>query len=297
MTKIFQGSAVALCTPMNEDGSVNYEQYANLVEHTISGGVKALVVNGTTGEASTLKVEEEHELIKLAVKVNKGRVPIICGTGSNDTAHAIIESLAAKELGADALLVVTPYYNKSSQRGLIAHFNAIANAAKLPIILYNIPGRTGVNMAVDTVVELAKNPYIVGIKEASGNFDYVMQILSRMQGQDFAVYSGEDALILPMIAAGGDGVISVLSNVYPRETQLLCDLAFEGKREEAAKLSNAFNPVVKGLFADVNPIPVKAALKQKGICDEYYRLPLIATTDTVRNGLLKAMADFEAKGF
>ncbi len=297
MKELFLGSAVALVTPMKEDGAVDYEQFAELVEKTISGGVQAILVNGTTGEASTLTTEEEHELIRVAIKVNQGRVPVIAGTGSNDTRHALQESMVAKELGVDALLLVTPYYNKSSQRGLIEHFSTIANAVQMPVILYNIPGRTGVNINVDTAVELAKNPYIVAMKEASANMAYTMELLAKTKDMDFTLYSGEDALILPFIAAGGKGVISVLSNVYPRECQMLCEYALNGELDKAQALCFDLHEVCRTLFIDINPIPVKAALNKQGICGEYYRLPLIPTTDSNRQALYQAMDEFEKKGY
>ncbi len=297
MKEFFLGSAVALVTPMKEDGAVDYEQFAELVEKTISGGVQAILVNGTTGEASTLTTEEEHELIRVAIKVNQGRVPVIAGTGSNDTRHALQESMVAKELGVDALLLVTPYYNKSSQRGLIEHFTTIANAVQMPVILYNIPGRTGVNINVDTAVELAKNPYIVAMKEASANMAYTMEVLAKTKDMDFTLYSGEDALILPFIAAGGKGVISVLSNVYPRECQMLCEYALNGELDKAQALCFDLHEVCRTLFIDINPIPVKAALNKQGICGEYYRLPLIPTTDSNRQALYQAMDEFEKKGY
>ena len=297
MKELFRGSAVALVTPMHEDGSVDYEQYRKLVERCIENGVQALVVNGTTAEASTLTVEEEHELIKIAVEVNQKRVPIIAGTGSNDTSHALRESKIAKELGADACLIVTPYYNKTSQRGLIKHFTYLADEIGLPIILYNIPGRTGLKIDIETAVILAKHPMIIAMKDASADMDYTMELLARTRDEDFDVYSGEDGLILPILASGGKGVISVLSNVYPRECQLLCDEILNGDMKKAQTLAYDLSKVCKGLFLDVNPICAKAALAYKGICEEYLRMPLIPTTDENKKKLYQAMDEFERKGY
>lgn len=297
MKELFRGSAVALVTPMHEDGSVDYEQYRKLVERCIENGVQALVVNGTTAEASTLTVEEEHELIKIAVEVNQKRVPIIAGTGSNDTSHALRESKIAKELGADACLIVTPYYNKTSQRGLIKHFMYLADEIGLPIILYNIPGRTGLKIDIETAVTLAKHPMIIAMKDASADMDYTMELLARTRDEDFDVYSGEDGLILPILASGGKGVISVLSNVYPRECQLLCDEILNGDMKKAQTLAYDLSKVCKGLFLDVNPICAKAALAYKGICEEHLRMPLIPTTDENKKKLYQAMDEFERKGY
>lgn len=297
MKSLFVGSSVALATPMNLDGSVNYEEFENLVEKTIQGGVQALVVNGTTAETPTLTEEELDTLIQRAVAVNQKRVPIIVGTGSNNTQTALKKSLRAKELGADACLIVTPYYNKSSQRGLVEHFTYLADHIGLPIILYNIPGRTGVNINIDTAVQLAKHEMIVGMKEASGNMSYLMELLHETQGLNFDLYSGEDALILPFIAAGGKGVISVLSNVYPRECQMLCEYSLSGDFEKAQQLSKDLYPVVKGLFLDVNPICVKAALNKQGMCEEVLRLPLVKTSNEIREELFKAMDEFESRGY
>lgn len=297
MKELFLGSAVALVTPMNLDGSINYEQFEQLVEKMITNGVQALVVNGTTAETPTLNAEELNELIKRAVAVNNKRVPIIVGTGSNDTKKALELSLNAKELGADACLIVTPYYNKSSQRGLIQHFTYLADNIGLPIILYNIPGRTGVNINVDTAVELAKHPMIIGMKEASGNMAYTVDVINKTKDQQFDLYSGEDSLILPFIAAGGKGVISVLSNVYPRETQMLCEYTLNGELAKAQQLSADLNDVAFGLFLDVNPICVKAALNRQGMMEEVLRLPLIKTTDEIKAKLFKAMDVFESKGY
>ena len=297
MSELFLGSVVALATPMHKDGSIDFEAYKVLVSRMIENGVQALLVNGTTAETSTLTVEEEHELLKIAVEINQKRVPIIAGTGSNDTDHALRESKIVKELGADACLIVTPYYNKTSQRGLIQHFTYLADHIGLPIILYNIPGRTGLKINLDTAVELAKHPNIIAMKDATGDMAYTMDLLAATKDMDFDVYSGEDGLILPFIAAGGKGVISVLSNIYPRECQQLCEYVLKGDMVKAQQLAYDLNPVVKGLFADVNPICVKTALKYQGICEEYLRMPLIPTTDEIKEQMINAMKEFESKGY
>lgn len=297
MKELFLGSAPALVTPMNEDGSVDYDTYRVLVKKMLDNHVQALVVNGTTAEASTLTVEEEHELLKIAVEINNKRVPIIAGTGSNDTAHALRESKIAKELGADACLIVTPYYNKTSQRGLIQHFTYLADNIGLPIILYNVPGRTGLLIEVDTAVELAKHPMIIAMKDATGNMSYTLELLAKTKDMNFDVYSGEDNLILPHILAGGKGVISVLSNIYPKECQQLCEYALNGEIKKAQNLCYDLSEVCKGLFLDVNPICVKAALEKQGVCNAHVRMPLMQTTETVKEKLYKAMDDFESKGY
>lgn len=295
---LFEGSATALVTPMNDDFSINYDEYRTLVQKCVDAGVPAIVVNGTTGEASTLTVEEEHQLIKIAVEIAKGKCKVIAGTGSNDTMYALQQSQAVESLGVDGLLIVTPYYNKTSQRGLLNHYLMIANHVNTPIILYNVPGRTGLNISEDVVVKLAKHKNIVGIKDATGNISYTSHILALTKDiENFAVYSGNDDIILPMMAAGAKGVISVVSNVYPRETQLLCEYILDGKMEEARQLAYDLAEVNIELFSDVNPINVKAALKKQGICKETLRLPLIPTTDDKKEKLYKAMDAFEEKGY
>lgn len=295
---LFEGSATALVTPMNDDFSINYDEYRTLVQKCVDAGVPAIVVNGTTGEASTLTVEEEHQLIKIAVEIAKGKCKVIAGTGSNDTMYALQQSQAVESLGVDGLLIVTPYYNKTSQRGLLNHYLMIADHVNTPIILYNVPGRTGLNISEDVVVKLAKHKNIVGIKDATGNISYTSHVLALTKDiENFAVYSGNDDIILPMMAAGAKGVISVVSNVYPRETQLLCEYILDGKMEEARQLAYDLAEVNIELFSDVNPINVKAALKKQGICKETLRLPLIPTTDDKKEKLYKAMDAFEEKGY
>lgn len=273
---IFTGAGVAIVTPMKADGSVDLELYRELVEDQIQNGTDAIITCGTTGESSTLDDEEHIAVMKAAVEQAKGRVPVIAGTGSNDTAYGIHLSQEAKEMGADALLLVTPYYNKTSQAGLIAHYEKTVNEVKMPTILYNVPSRTGVNINVDTVVELAKNPYIVGLKQANANLASVAEIASRC---DIDIYSGNDNEIVAMLALGAKGVISVLSNVIPRETHEICAKWFEGKPDESRDLQLKYLELANTLFCDVNPIPVKEAMNMMGWNVGDVRLPLVGLND------------------
>ena len=298
MEPIFEGTGVALVLPMFEDGSIDYEGYKRQVQRMIDGGVKALLVNGTTGEPATIDIEDEFELTKITVEMAKGTgVKVIAGAGSNYTAQAIRKAKFNAEAGADANLVVTPYYNKTSQRGLIEHYKAVAAASDLPLIMYNVPGRTGMKISVDTVVELAKVPNIVAMKDATDDIAYAMEVLTRTKDMDFDLYSGCDDNILPFIAAGGKGVISVLSNLYPRETEMFAQAALKGDLELARKMAYDLNDVSKYLFIDVNPIMPKAALAKMGVCGEHLRLPLITTTDENKKELFDAMDEFEKLGY
>ena len=299
MEPIFEGTGVALVLPMFEDGSIDYEGYKRQVQRMIDGGVKALLVNGTTGEPATIDIEDEFELTKITVEMAKGTgVKVIVGAGSNYTAQAIRKAKFNAEAGADANLVVTPYYNKSSQRGLIEHYKAVATASDLPLIMYNVPGRTGMKISVDTVVELAKVPNIVAMKDATDDIAYAMEILTRTKDMDFDLYSGCDDNILPFIAAGGKGVISVLSNLYPRETEMFAQAALKGDLELARKMAYDLNDVSKYLFIDVNPIMPKAALKHMGVIEsDMLRQPLIPTTEENKKLLFDAMKEFESKGY
>ncbi|MBP3275676.1 4-hydroxy-tetrahydrodipicolinate synthase [Kandleria sp.] len=297
---IFEGSAVAMILPMHEDGSIDYEGFKKHVQRMIDAGVQAVLVNGTTGEPATILWEDEMELTKIAVEMCKGtKTKVIAGGGSNNTEVAIQKAKFNAEVGADANLVVTPYYNKTSQRGLIEHYKLISEAApELPMILYNVPGRTGMKITVDTVVELAKVPNIVAMKDATDDINYAMEVLTRTRDMDFDLYSGCDDNILPFIAAGGKGVISVLSNVYPRETEMFAQLCLKGDLEKAREMALDFNDVSKYLFIDTNPIMPKAALKHKGLIDsEMLRRPLIPTTDENKKLLFDAMDAFERKGY
>lgn len=269
---VFTGAGVAIVTPMNPDGSINYTRYGELIEEQIAGGTDAIVVAGTTGEASTMTDDEHIEIIRFTVEKVAKRIPVIAGTGSNDTGYAIELSKAAEKAGADALLQVTPYYNKTSQRGLIAHFNAIANAVSIPIILYNVPSRTGMNIALETYIELAKTPNIVAVKEASGNLSLVAKIAAHT---DLDIYSGNDDQILPVLSLGGKGVISVSSNVIPREKHNMVAYYLEGKTAEALELQKKYLDMENALFMDVNPIPVKEAMNLMGKNVGECRLPLL----------------------
>lgn len=299
MEPIFEGTGVALVLPMFEDGSIDYEGYKRQVQRMIDGGVKALLVNGTTGEPATIDIEAEFELTKITVEMAKGTgVKVIVGAGSNYTAQAIRKAKFNAEAGADANLVVTPYYNKTSQRGLIEHYKAVAAASDLPLIMYNVPGRTGMKISVDTVVELAKVPNIVAMKDATDDIAYAMEVLTRTKDMDFDLYSGCDDNILPFIAAGGKGVISVLSNLYPRETEMFAQAALKGDLELARKMAYDLNDVSKYLFIDVNPIMPKAALKHMGVIEsDMLRQPLIPTTEENKKLLFDAMKEFESKGY
>ncbi len=273
---IFTGVGTAIVTPMNADGSINYDEFGKLIEFQIANGADALVVCGTTGEASTMPDEEHLECVGYAVKKVAHRVPVIAGTGANDTAHGIRLSAAAEKLGADALLQVTPYYNKASQRGLVKHFTAIANSVKIPIILYNVPSRTGCNISIDTYKELAKVPNIVATKEASGNMSLAAEIAAYT---DLDIYSGNDDQVMPILSLGGKGVISVTSNLMPKEKHDEVALFNAGKQAEALAIQAKILAFEKALFMDVNPIPVKEALNIMGFKAGECRLPLCSMSD------------------
>ncbi len=286
---IFTGAGVAIVTPMNEDGSVNFDAYADLIEFQIENKVDAIISCGTTGESSTLSDEEHVAVIKFAIEQAAGRVPVIAGTGSNDTKYAIELSSEAEKLGADGLLLVTPYYNKTSQRGLVAHFGAIADAVKTPIILYSVQSRTGVNIAPETAQALSKYENIVAIKEASGNISQVAKIRA-LCGDELDVYSGNDDQIVPLLSLGGKGVISVLANVAPEVTHNICQLYFDGKVKESAALQLEYLDLCNDLFIDVNPIPVKEALNMMGMKAGPCRMPLYEMTDAAKEKLAATMA-------
>jgi len=272
MKKLFKGSGVALVTPF-KDGKINYEKMGQLIEWHIENKTDAIIVCGTTGESATMTDEERKSTIKFVVdKVNK-RIPVIAGSGSNNTAYSIELSKYCQEVGADGLLIVTPYYNKATQGGLIKHYTAIANSVDLPIILYNVPGRTGVNITPTTVEKLSKVENIVAIKEASGNISQVAEI-ARLCGENFAIYSGNDDQIVPILSLGGIGVISVLANVLPKETHDIVEKYLSGDVEESRKLQLSLNELVNSLFIEVNPIPVKAAMNLMGMETGELRLPL-----------------------
>ncbi len=290
---LFTGAGVALVTPMLPDGSINYQKIEELVDWHTANGTDAIIMCGTTGEAPTLKMQEHLEAIKVAVDRAAGRLPIIAGTGSNDTDHCINSCREAKRLGADGLLLVSPYYNKTSQRGLIAHYTAVAASADLPMILYNVPSRTGLNIAPETVATLAKVDNVVGLKQANGDLSSVAKIAAMC---DLPIYSGNDDQIVPILSLGGLGVISVLSNIIPRETHDICQTWFDGNVEESKRLQLHYLDLANGLFTDVNPIPVKAAMNLMGMDVGECRLPLypmedkaLAALETIlrRHGLIR----------
>lgn len=288
---IFTGAGVAIITPMNQDGSVNYDEFAKFIDFQIENGTDAIVVCGTTGESSTLRVVEHNEAIKWCVKYVNGRVPVVAGTGSNSTACAIEISKEACEAGADAILLVTPYYNKTSQRGLIAHYTAIHDATDKPIILYNVPSRTGLNIALETAYELSKLPRVNGIKEASGNLEQVAKI-RELCGDNLNIWSGNDDQIYDIMELGGKGVISVLSNICPQETHDIVQTYLDGNKEESKKLMDKYMKLAKAMFVDVNPIPVKEAVNLIGFNAGPCRLPLIEMDDKNKAYVKETMKEY-----
>lgn len=285
---IFTGAGIAIITPFNEDSSINFTCLGEMIDEQIANGTDAIIICGTTGEASTMSDEEHLECIRFAVEKTAKRVPVVAGTGSNDTAYAIKLSMEAEKLGADGLLVVTPYYNKTSQRGLVAHFTAIADAVNIPIILYNIPGRTGVNMDVATIKTLGQHNNIVAVKEASGNISYVAKLIAEC-GDLVDVYSGNDDMIVPVMSLGGKGVISVLSHVIPKETHLMVQYCLENNFAEATKLQIEYLDLINSLFVEVNPIPVKEAMNIMGKNAGPCRMPLYPMSDENKAKLTEAL--------
>lgn len=284
---VFKGVATALITPFNEDG-INYEQFGRIIDWQIESGINALVVSGTTGEASTMSDDEHRDAITFAVKQAAGRVPIIAGCGSNDTAYAMDLVRCAQESGADAALVVTPYYNKATQKGLYEMYTSIADYSKIPLILYNVPSRTGVNIEPATYKALADHENIVAIKEANGDISKIVETMSYVHGK-LDLYSGNDDQIVPLMALGGSGVISVISNIMPAQTVELCNKFFEGDIEGAAKLQYRYHDLITALFSEVNPIPVKAAMAAMGFCENRLRLPLTRMDKAKEQVLLECM--------
>lgn len=283
----FTGSGVAIITPF--DGQkTNYDELGRLIEFNIENGTDAVIICGTTGEASTMPDEEHLAAIEYTVKKVNGRIPVIAGTGSNDTRHAIELTKRAEELGADAILSVTPYYNKTSQHGLVAHFTAIANAVKIPIILYNVPSRTGMSFNIDTLKELAKAENIVAVKEASGNISYMAKVAAEVP--ELYIYSGNDDMIVPTLSLGGKGVISVLANVMPKETHEMCESFFNGDVEKARDMQLKLLTLINDLFIEVNPVPVKTALNMMGFNAGNLRMPLVEMTEEHKAKLAKSMA-------
>lgn len=289
---IFEGAGVALITPFKENGEVNFEKLEELVEEQIAGGTDAIIACGTTGESSTMTHEEDDAVIRFICEKVNHRIPVIAGTGSNCTREAVAKSIAAEKAGADGLLVVTPYYNKATQNGLIQHFTIIANAVSIPVILYHIPGRTGVTMKPETIVKLCKEvPNIVGVKEASGDFSAIAEIM-HLSGGEIDVYSGNDDQIVPLLAMGGKGVISVLSNVAPKQTHEICASFFRGDVETSRRMQLEALPLINALFCEVNPIPVKAALNLMGKEVGPMRLPLTTMEEQNQERLAKAMREY-----
>ena len=284
---IFEGAATAIITPFS-GGTVDYDSFGRIIEDQISGGIDAIVVAGTTGEAATLTHEEHCECIKYVVEKVEGRVPVIAGTGSNDTAYGIELSQYACEVGADALLLVTPYYNKATPKGLIKNFLETADKTNKPIILYNVPSRTGCNISLPVYKELAKHERIVAVKEASGNISTIAELIDEC-GDSFDIYSGNDDQIVPVMSVGGKGVISVLSNLLPGETSEMCHAFMRGETQKSLKMQLQYLPLINALFSEVNPIPVKAAMAAMGYCEDYLRLPLTPMEDEHRAALLACM--------
>jgi len=284
---VFLGAATALVTPLTADG-VDYDAFADLIEWQIAEGIDALVIAGTTGEGSTLSDEEHRAVLKFSAEQIRGRVPVIAGTGSNDTAYAIDLTKYACEVGCDAMLLVTPYYNKATQKGLITSFKAVADASTKPCILYNVPSRTGCNLLPATTAALAGHPNIVGIKEASGNISQIAEEAA-LCGDQIDIYSGNDDQIVPILSLGGGGVISVLSNLLPKETSLLCRKWREGDAKAALDMQLKYLPLVNALFSEVNPIPVKAAMARMGFGKNVLRLPLTPMEEEHEEKLLAEM--------
>lgn len=289
---LFEGAGVALVTPFKENGEVNYEKLEEIVEEQIAGGTDAIIACGTTGEASTMTHEEHLDVIEYICRVTKKRIPVVAGTGSNCTETAVYLSAEAEKRGADGLLLVSPYYNKATQKGLMAHFTAVADAVKIPVILYNIPGRTGVTIKPETIATLCKDvDNIVGVKEASGNFSAIATLMSLSDGK-VDLYSGNDDQIVPLLSLGGKGVISVLSNVAPRQTHDICASYFAGDVKTSASLQLKAIPLITELFSEVNPIPVKAAMNMMGKGVGPLRMPLTEMEPQNQEKLKKAMADY-----
>lgn len=286
---VFKGVATALITPLTENG-IDYEAFGRLIDWQIESGIDAIVVAGTTGEGSTLTDTEHKELIRFCVERVNRRVPVIAGTGSNDIAYAVELSKYACEAGADALLVVSPYYNKATQKGLIQSFTAIADAATKPVILYNVPSRTGCNILPETCAVLARHPNIVAIKEASGNISQIAKV-AQLCGDSLDIYSGNDDQIVPILSLGGKGVISVLSNILPGETSKMCHAFMDGDVKTAAEMQLRYLPLVDALFCEVNPIPAKAAVSAMGYGKNILRLPLTPMEDKNKEKLLGLMKD------
>ena len=285
---IFTGMATAIVTPMKGDGAVDFEAMGRFIDFQIENGINAIVVMGTTGENATLEPAEQKEVIEFTVKQVGGRVPVIAGTGTNNTAHVLENTKNACQAGVDGILVVTPYYNKATQAGLIKHFTMIANASTVPVILYNVPGRTGCALTPKTVAALAEHPNIVGLKEASGNMAQMVELL-HLCGDKLDIYSGEDALTVPLMAMGGSGTISVMSNILPAESVAMTDACKAGDFKTAAAMQCKLMPMINALFSQVNPIPVKAAVAALGFGDDALRMPLTPMEEPFRTAMFEEM--------
>ncbi len=284
---LFKGSGVAIVTPF-KNNKVNYEKIRELIEWHIVNSTDAIIICGTTGEASTMSKDEKKEAIRVTAEAVNGRIPVIAGTGGNNTAEVIEMSKYAESVNADGLLIVTPYYNKTTQRGLIQHFTAIANEVNIPIIMYNVPGRTGMNLLPKTVAELAKHPNIKGVKEASGDISQVAEIAS-LCSKDFYIYSGNDDQIVPILSLGGSGVISVIANILPKETHDMVSSFLEGEVEESKRLQLSMINLIKSLFIETNPIPVKTAMNLMGMEAGELRMPLVEMSPDNMEMLIKEM--------
>lgn len=291
---IFKGSATALVTPFHPDFSVNREKFVELIERQIAGGTQALVINGTTGEAATLSKEEQLDCLKLAIEVVNHRIPVIAGTGSNNTAVALASTLAAQKAGADAAMLVTPYYNKTSQAGLIAHFTHIADRTDIPLLVYAVPSRTNQPLTVETMVELAKHPRIIGMKDATSDAAYAMDILRQVENPDFALYSGNDDVVVPYLAAGAAGVISTVGNLLPAPMQVICAAAERGDWALARKIQYELLPVIQVVFSEVNPIGTKGGLNIMNLEVGAPRLPLVEMGEATYKKLADAIAAYDA---
>ena len=285
---IFTGMATAIVTPMHTDGSIDYEALSRFVEFQIGSGINGLVVMGTTGENATIEPEDQKKVIAYTVEKVAGRVPVIAGTGTNNTEHVLHNTRNACQVGADAILVVTPYYNKATQNGLVTHFTAVADESTLPVILYNVPGRTGCNLLPKTVAKLSEHPNIAAIKEATGSLAQMIEIM-HLCGDKIDVYSGEDGLTVPMMAMGAKGTISVLSNVVPRQSVAMTDACLRGDYAAAAKMQCDLLPLINALFSEVNPIPAKAATAAMGFGADALRLPLTSMEEQNRAVLFAEM--------
>lgn len=288
----FTGSGVAIVTPF-DGNTTNYDELGNLIEYHIANKTDAIIICGTTGEASTMPDAEHLEAIRFTVEKAAGRIPVIAGTGSNDTHHAIELTKKAEEFGADGILSVTPYYNKTTQKGLIAHFSAIANSVKIPIILYNVPSRTGMNFEISTLQELAKVPNIVAIKEASGNIAYMAKVAAQVP--ELYIYSGNDDMIVPTLSLGGKGVISVVANILPQETHNICEYYMNGDTAKSRDLQLKMLDLINSLFVEVNPVPIKTAMNLLGFKTGNLRMPLVDMTDANLEKLKKSLLDFGMK--